>query len=161
MNDLPKRKRLRLREFDYSQNNYYFVTICTFEKQHFFGMTGNLTECGKIAEDCICRIPEIFSCVKPDKYVVMPNHIHAVLAFEKPLTDSVKHTARIYACPTPGTVIGNYKAAVTRNIHQKFPGLKLWQTGFYDHIIRNQSDYENIWTYIDENPAKWESDDYY
>ena len=85
----------------------------------------------------------------------MPNHIHAIIVFGH------EKEARMYACPTLGTVIGNYKAAVTRAIHSLDPKNEVWQKRYYDHIIRNQRDYEAVWTYIDENPAKWESDEYY
>ena len=143
---LPKRKQIRIPQFDYSSNNYYYVTICTSSKAHLFGMGNKLTPHGKIAEKYLLKIPEIF---------IMPNHIHAILVFER------SEAARMYACPTLGTVIGNYKAAVTREIHSYLPGFTVWQKRYYDHVIRNAHDYENIWTYIDDNPFKWEADDYY
>lgn len=72
-------------------------------------------------------------------------------------------TARKNACPTPtlGTVIGNYKAPVSREIRQIDPNQIVWQARYLDHVIRNQQDYEAVWRYIDENPLKWELDEYY
>ena len=153
--ELFNRKRIRLKDYDYSQNNYYFITICTFDKQKIFGMKDNLTEYGKIAEKYIHSLNEVFEYVKIDKYVIMPNHIHAIVVIDR------KDTARMYACPTLGDIIGNYKAAVTREIHLTNPSKKVWQSRFYEHIIRNQKDYELIWKYIDENPIKWDTDKYY
>ena len=40
-------------------------------------------------------------------------------------------------------------------------GTQLWQRGYYDHIIRDQLDYDTIWRYIDDNPAKWHLDQFY
>ena len=155
MNDLPKRKHIRLREYDYSQNNFYFVTICTGNKKHLFGMGEHLTDYGKCVEKCLNKINAVFSAVQLDKYVIMPNHIHAILVIEQ------NPAARMYACPTLGTVVGNYKAAVSREIHQIDPNQIVWQSRYYDHVIRNQQDYDAVWRYIDENPAKWESDEYF
>lgn len=157
MNDLSQRKRIRLQEYDYSQNNFYFVTICTADKEHLFGMGERLTAFGLCAEKHLHRIQSFFPCVRVDKHVIMPNHIHAIIAIEH------DPTARKNACPTPtlGTVIGNYKAAVSREIHQSEPDQTVWQNRYYDHVIRNQRDYEAIWQYIDENPLKWESDEYF
>ena len=155
MNDFSTRKRIRLQGYDYTQNNYYFVTICTYEKRQIFGIGDQITDFGRIAENRLCRIQGIFPGVRIDKYVVMPNHVHAIVVFES------NSQARMYACPTLGTVIGNYKAAVSRGIHLIDPKRNVWQKRYYDHIIRGQKDYEKIWTYIDENPVKWESDEYY
>ena len=157
MNDLPQRKRIRLAEYDYSQNNCYFVTICTADKKHLFGMGDHLTSYGLCAEKHLQRIHSFFPCVRVDKTVIMPNHIHAIIAIEHdPAT-------RKNACATPtlGTVIGNYKAAVSREIHQTDPSQTVWQGRYYDHVIRNQRDYEAVWQYIDENPLKWELDEYF
>ena len=153
--DLPERKRIRLKDYDYSQNNYYFVTMCTHEKRKIFGMGESLTEYGLIAEKYIYSINEVFNDVKIDKFVIMPNHIHAIVVIER------KDAARMYACPTLGTVIGNYKASVTREIHLRAPSETVWQKRFYEHIIRNRKEYETIWEYIDENPIKWHTDKYY
>lgn len=161
MNDLPKRKHIRLREYDYSQNNFYFVTICTHDKKHLFGMGEHLTNYGICAKDCLNKIHSVFPCVRLDKFVVMPNHIHAILVIEHDTATDKIEAASMYACPTLGTVIGNYKAAVSRQIHQIVPNQTVWQSRFYDHVIRNQRDYEAIWQYIDENPVKWETDEYF
>ena len=144
----PVRKHPRLRNFDYSSCNYYFITICTQDKNCLFGSPGNLSVFGKIAEDCLQHIESHFAQIYVDKWVVMPNHIHAIVIL-------------------PGnhvelpTVIGQYKSAVTKKIHLLNPDIKVWQSSFHDHIIRNQTDYERIWVYIDTNPARWLNDCFY
>ena len=147
-NRFPERKNPRLREYDYSTPNYYFVTICTWEKRCIFGAPGNLNGCGKIAEDGLRKIPAHFPTVRLDKYVVMPNHIHVILALNG--TD--------VALPV---VIGQYKAYVTKQIHDVCRSMPVWQTSFHDHVIRNQQAYERIWLYIESNPAIWQKDCFY
>jgi REP element-mobilizing transposase RayT len=76
----------RLREFDYSTDGYYFVTICTKNHRHFFGEIADgemrLSEMGKIAQKCWAEIPEHFPFVKLDEFVVMPNHIHGIIIID-------------------------------------------------------------------------------
>lgn len=83
-----------------------------------------------------------------DKYVVMPNHVHLILVLEHNGMD------------VPN-IISSYKAFVTKIIHLVNPNLKVWQTSFHDHVIRNQKSYEKIWNYIDTNPIRWEEDCFY
>ena len=142
---LPVRKSTRIPGYDYSTNNYYFVTICTHEKVCLFTTGGKTSHLGTIAERCLTEIPHHFPGVRVDKWVVMPNHIHAVLVFENA---NVNLT----------TVIGLYKSQVTKEIHRMKPNLTVWQRSFHDHVIRSQKTYEKIWNYIDGNPSKWEED---
>ncbi|MBQ2899464.1 MAG: hypothetical protein IJE28_06935, partial [Oscillospiraceae bacterium] len=75
--DLPKRKLQRLSGFDYSKANYYFVTICTDERKSLFGTIETLNDFGKIAENNLINIKDHYDNVFVDRYVIMPNHIHA------------------------------------------------------------------------------------
>ena len=144
----PSRKHPRLKEYNYSTPNYYFITICTWEKQHLFGQPTHLSLCGHLAEDGILRIPNHFSHITIEKFVVMPNHVHMIL---------VVHGIG----PDISTVIGQYKAYVTRKIREIHPMDHVWQASFHDHIIRNQAAYEKIWLYIHANPDNWEKDCFY
>ncbi len=146
---LPKRKLPRLRGYDYSNANYYFVTICTYQKQQLFGTPESLNTLGKIAENDLLAIPQHFPSVRVDKYVIMPNHIHAIFVLEPPKTSA----------PSLSTVINLYKSGVTRQIHQFLPDKKIWQQSFYDSIIRDEIAYLDIWSYIDGNPTKWQLDE--
>ena len=77
--ELPNRKKLRLEGFDYSSENYYFVTVCTYNKVKLFGEPSNLSNFGKIAKEDLLSIADHYNGIKIDKYVIMPNHIHAII----------------------------------------------------------------------------------
>ena len=147
---LPVRKNTRIPGYDYSTRNYYFVTICTDNKECIFGEPTQLNIFGKIAETCILNIEQHYANVKIDKYVVMPNHVHmiVVLGIEE-YSDKISSLTQI---------IGQYKMAVSKEIHKIRSDCKVWQRSFHDHIIRNQQAYEKIWLYIEGNPGKWEED---
>ena len=167
----PVRKPVRLKEYGYGAG-VYFVTIVAKDRQKIFStITGSrqnvgagyirpedvqneLTVIGNIAEQRLLEIPVHYPGVQIENYVIMPNHIHIIFGIEEP------PTGRIYPAPTeekenPATrklcdVIGKYKAAVSRVV-----GHPIWQRSYYDHVIRSQQDYEEIWQYIDNNPLQW------
>ena len=99
---------------------------------------------GRIANNSIERIEEIYKTIKLDKYVIMPNHIHMILIIDKETTTSIPR------------VIKQYKEYITKQI-----GESIWQKSYYDHIIRNEKDYSRIWQYVDNNILKWSLDKYY
>ena len=144
----PIRKNPRLKDFDYSSHNYYFVTICACNKICLFGSPTKLSPAGNIAADCLQQIESHFPGILVDKWIVMPNHIHAIVSMPGSGT-------------TLSTVVGQYKAAVTKKIHILHSDICVWQPSFHDHVIRNQTDYERIWAYIDTNPARWMDDCFY
>ena len=116
--DLPKRKSPRIPGYDYGLPNYYFVTICTHDKKCLFGKPGILNRFGQFAEECLKGIPNIYPEILLDKYVIMPNHVHAIL-----IISEMKENKSI------STVIGQYKTAVTKKIREMDPTLKVWQIG--------------------------------
>ena len=158
---LPKRKQIRLKNFDYSSNNAYFITICTHNRKNMLshirrgdscGRPKNeLTELGEIAYNTISKIKDMFD-VTIDCFVIMPNHIHFVIFIEK------RATARV--APTIGRIVGTYKSLVLKEFREicnnknEIMG-KIWQRSFFDHIIRNEQEYYEIWKYIELNPDKW------
>jgi len=162
--ELPKRKNIRLKGYDYSQAGYYFITICVKDKMDFFGEVLNgkvcLNECGEIAENELIKIPTHYDNVKIDKFIIMPNHIHMIIVIFSP--------ERINPFPTKvdiPNIVGKYKAGVTRTVGNAFMRSdimrnEIWQKSFHDHIIRDEEEYKYIWKYIDENPLNWESDEY-
>ena len=95
------------------------------------------------------QIPELFPEIRVDKYVIMPNHVHAILILDKEGSKDIT------------SVIGQYKMSVTKRVHTIDKNLNVWQRSFHDHIIRNQKEYEKIWEYIQNNPQKWEEDCFY
>ena len=151
----PERKLNRLSEYDYSTNGAYFVTVCTQDRRRILStIVGDgfsvPTPYGIIAEKMIAQIPVKYPSVAVDKYAIMPDHIHLLLRFDWNLgTENPS--------PTLGNVIGWYKYQVTRQVDSQI-GLdspKLFQRSYYDHVIRNQQDYDEIWQYIENNPRKW------
>ena len=147
------RKRVRLQNFDYSSQNYYFITICTNEKKCIFGQPDRLNALGKIAEQNIQLISAIYDYAEVDCYVVMPNHIHMILVLKEQQEEQNKTSV--------SDIIGKYKSSTTKQIRQIDPELKVWQRSFYDHVIRNQTSYEKIWNYVTYNDQKWYDDQYY
>lgn len=152
----PVRKRLRLKEYDYSSDGYYFVTVCARNKQKLFGEirdpslnTVQLSPIGKVIEKHIQQINRHYDNVSVDKYVVMPNHIHLIVVLGC-------EPVRSRPNPTLGNVIGLFKSGVSREL-----GESVWQRLFHDHVIRTRRSYEKIWEYIDTNPAAWEKDCFY
>ena len=158
--ELPVRKHIRLKGYDYSSAGYYFITICTKKRANLFGeiIRGEmcLNNFGIIANTELLNIPSRYTNVEIDNYIIMPNHIHLIVV--------IKPTERINPFPTKAdisNIIGNYKAGVTRIVGNAFMRSELWQSRFHDHIIRSKSKYDYIYQYIDENPAKWEEDCFY
>ncbi len=159
LNELPKRKQIRLKYYDYSHNGYYFVTICTKEKKNVFGkiISGKLVlnNFGKIAFNEMQSVNAHYRNVEIDKFVIMPNHLHCIIIIGETGAASGAPTVN-GGKPTLGDIVRGYKSAVSRKC--KF---SIWQRGYYEHIIRNDNDYIEVYKYIDENPMKWEYDKYY
>ena len=143
------RKSPRIPQYDYSTPNYYFITICTHNKDCIFGTPGQLNDYGKIAEQSLLKIPDLFSSVRIEKYFIMPNHIHAIFVLEESKSQNANNLA---------VILGQYKMTVTKKIRSMDPDKKVWQRSFHDHIIRNLKSFEKIWLYIENNPLKWEDD---
>ena len=141
----PERKPNRIPNYDYSLPNYYFVTICTHQKQHIFGTVAQLNGYGQIAAELLLTIPKHFPNAAIDKYVIMPNHIHAIIILRDASPDSRKDLS---------VILGQFKAKVSQILHQTMPGRIIWQKSFYDRVIRTEQDYQAAWRYIDENPIR-------
>ena len=160
--ELPKRKPNRLKDYDYSQNGGYFVTICTRNKKKLLcNIVGGgafdapqvvLTETGKIVEKYILSTNKI-DHVTVEKYVVMPNHIHLLI-----FIDNAYGTSK---APSPTNAILPHLVSTLKRFCNRDIGANIFQRSFHDHVIRDENDYRKIWEYIDENPAKWEEDCFY
>ncbi len=142
--DLPKRKSNRLENYDYGTEGAYFITLCTQNRakilRNVVGDDAHIVpkEYGVIIEKYICNVPEI------EKYVIMPDHIHLLIRIENGTMWASSPTKRV------SSIIRSLKILTTKEI-----GKSIFQRSFYDHIIRNQNDYNEIWEYIDNNPTKW------
>ncbi len=164
--NLPKRKPTRLQNYDYSTNGFYFITICTYNKQKILcDIVGdgvydipriNLSQCGKIADKYIQKMNSQYENVCVDKYVIMPNHIHLIIKISK--NNVLCGTSQ---APSPtNAIIPKFISLYKRYCNRDY-GHNLWQRSFHDHIIRDQNDYQKIWKYIDTNPVKWQEDCFY
>ena len=154
--DLPNRKNNRLENFDYGQNGMYFITICTQNRRKILcEIVGGgaldapkikLSEIGEIAEKYILstnNIPEI----TVDKYVIMPDHIHLLLWVR-----DINGTSK---APSPTNNLISHSISTLKRFINKDVGYNIFQRSYYDHVIRNQHDYDETWKYIDNNPINW------
>ncbi len=163
----PHRKSIRLKNYDYSQNGYYFVTICTKNREEYFGQINDdemiLSQYGKIAKQSWLEIPEHFEDIRVDEHVIMPNHIHGIVIIDsgdEPVGNrhacSLQEERQYQKLPV---VIGSYKSSVTRELNQMHDKFHFkWQKSYYDHIIRNDKSLDRIRHYIHYNALKWEYD---
>ena len=159
---LPERKHTRLRDYDYGTAGAYFVTICTQNRRCLLSrIVGRglapaeiqYTAYGEIAQEQLLLLEQRYPSLKIDQYVIMPNHIHAVLLLEE--------TAGATVSPTIMDIVCAYKSLTTRKCKKAQPVDKLFQTSFYEHVIRNREDYNEIAEYIVNNPKQWELDRLY
>ncbi|WP_317856403.1 transposase [Chakrabartyella piscis] len=138
----------------------YFVTICTQDRKNLYWRVGDgfpiprLSITGKIVKQYIKKITGKYPNVYVDKFVIMPNHIHMIVAIDDRMGDP---------SPTLGSVMGWFKYQTTKEMNLIFDtqGTKRWQRSYFEHVIRNEKTYLEIWQYIDTNPLKWELDEYY
>lgn len=177
------RRSIRLKHHDYTSAGFYFITICTHQRRCLLGnvMEGavQLSEFGEIVAACWQAIPQHFSQIQLDRFVVMPNHLHGILV----VTDMDKgmvvttDTGRGMAMPCPyttfqsrkfgqpisgsiSTIVGSFKSAVTKQINllRHAPGTPVWQRNYYEHIIRDDRALHQIRDYIEHNPITWNQD---
>jgi len=142
------RKHVRLKGYDYSQEGYYFITICTHFKRHLFGKIRNeaaeLNAFGKIVELCWNAIPGNLRNVQTDAFVVMPNHIHGIL-----------HLTESGAASVP-SIVQNFKSVSARRINAvRRSSMPVWQQNYYEHVIRKERALALIRLYIVLNPVLW------
>ena len=158
-----QRKPTRLKNYDYSSEGAYFITICTHNRKNIFSnivgqglapAENQLSLLGEIANKEILDLKNRYKNIRIDKYVIMPNHIHAIITIEN-------KTAGASPCPTLSDIVCSFKSMTSRKIREIKPNENIWQTSFHDHIIRGEEDYLKIWNYIDTNPQKWKEDCFY
>ena len=157
----------RLKDWDYSATGWYFVTICTKGNVSCFGeiMDGKmqLSQAGKIVAEEWVRTGEVRSNVVLDRWIIMPNHMHAILSlkeFEASQNDEAADAFMLKA-NSLGSIINQFKGGCTKRIRKSGMSEFSWQPNYYDHIIRNERSLRKIREYIQENPMKWELDEYY
>lgn len=168
--DAFNRKSPRAKFHDYSGGNY-FVTICTQDKRHYFGrIVDGEMQLSPIGEYCSLQISNLnthYPYAEVALFVVMPNHIHAIICIRNVGThgscvqDNRTHEPCVPTMRTAlSVVIGGIKRAVTmfaRRNNIEFG----WQSRYHDHIIRGSRDGIRITDYIKNNVARWADDCFY
>jgi REP element-mobilizing transposase RayT len=124
-------KNIRLKDYDYSSDGYYFVTICTN-----YGKPYLKEDTKKLVDKLIKRLPEGIDGVGIDSYVIMPDHMHLILTL-----NSCK--LRL------GEIVRRFKAKTSRDT-----GIRLWQPNYYEHVVRNETALMKIREYMMNNPLK-------
>ena len=161
--ELQTRKPNRLKNYDYSQNGAYFITICVQDRKPILSqiIVGEglappvlkLLPFGECIKEQINNLEIRCENVKIDNYVIMPNHIHILMRIEN-------QTGGASPSPTVSDIICAFKSLSTLECKKLLPIDILFQRSYHDHIIRDNIDYQQIWQYIDENPTKWAEDKY-
>ncbi len=174
---MHRRRSIRLPGYDYAQLGAYFVTICTHNRECVLGEVADgrviLSPFGEVADVCWRDLPSHFSGLLLGPVVIMPNHLHGIIVLvgathASPLrvgSDASPHAVVTPAHgPRPGSVgaiVASFKSATTRrvNLARGTPGASFWQRGYYEHVIRDEGDFEKIEAYITKNPLSWELDE--
>lgn len=149
MDNLPKRKHIRIENYDYSTPGAYFITACVNDRKPILWNVvaatcrPHLSKIGSVVEMAILQIPEHYPAVSVDQYCVMPDHIHMILSI------NADEDGRQIAAPKVSTVVGHMKRWVSMQI-----GHSIWQKSFIDRVIRNDRGYRAVWEYIENNPMK-------
>ena len=195
--EIHHRRSIRLRNYDYSQNGLYYVTICVNKKLELFGEISEnkmkLNEPGKMISDLWMELPEKYSSVFLDEYIVMPNHFHGIIGIDDsveatdndinwgrhtglPLQRNPESGVGVDLCVNPNMELFKINGlprfirwfktqATNKYIHgvdekewEPFYR-KLWQRNYYEYVIRNEKDLENIRRYIRFNPINWDDDE--
>ncbi len=180
-----ERKSYRLRGWNYRTPWWYFVTICTHEHNVYFGdvVKGEmeLNKIGEIAKTEWQKISVLRENVELDEFIIMPNHLHGIIIINEMSNANVTNCRDVASyvptvsskindektenyfsdiSPKSGSlsaIIRSFKSSVTKTLHEKAIEFK-WQSRFYDRIIRNQRELDNIRRYIQQNPLRWDID---
>lgn len=169
---LPERKRTRLKDFCYNNEGSYFITICAKDRKCIFGKITKkyiensnpialeqkivvdadveLSAIGETVLEVIDSSRNAYENIIVENYVIMPNHLHLLLY--------VKHND--IESTFSNSLISNYVAALKQKVNRTY-GYNVFQRSFFDHIVRGEKDFDNIYDYIDNNPVLWEKDCFY
>jgi putative transposase len=181
------RHSIRLQGYDYSQSGAYYITIVTFGRECLFGQVINgemrLNQSGQIVQRAWFDLPNHYPHVELGAFCIMPNHAHGIIVLddggrggsiskipvpimaisnETPLPAGEQTRPYIVAKRHPlSEIVRAFKSFSARRINalRKTPGLPVWQRNYYEHIIRDDDDYNRIQLYIESNPVNWMKDD--
>ena len=157
----PNRKSIRLPDWDYRTAAYYFITICTHQRQHFF-KDPHLYDIAANAWAYIPNQPHA-KHVALDEGIIMPNHSHGIIRIlVDPETAVIPQPSHRPPPGSIGAIVGNYKMLVTKRVKAmlKMTGtkMKVWQRGYWERIIRSERELNATRLYIRNNPMRWAED---
>ena len=182
--DIHHRHSIRLKNYDYSEEGYYFVTICVNNRSNSFGgiTAGKMVfnNVGQMIFDIWDEIPKYYGGIDIDEFQIMPNHIHGIVIVGaapcgRPEPDGEHETKQQGQARGPAptrlslsNILERFKSLTTKkyingvksNNWQPF-NKRLWQRNYYEHVIRDEEELNYIREYIVSNPDKWEEDEYY
>ncbi len=163
---------MRLKGYDYSQAGFYFVTMVTRNREYLFGEIVNdnmvLNDAGMMVDRIWHELPQIHVGIDVEQFIIMPNHIHGIIIIFA--ERRAENRADMESAPTGipitlGTVVQTFKRystikyidMVKQNILPPF-AKRIWQRNYWDHIIRDENEHQEIVQYIIDNPKKWALD---
>ena len=182
---LPHRENNRIPNYDYSQTGSYYLTICTKNRNPVLSkilVGAGLPDCpvsavpnargqsgtpdptgprvellpyGEIADKYIRQMDAFYEHISVECYVIMPDHIHLLVSICRDSLEDQQFTESFYEQKAPcNSVIAQFVGTFKRFCNKEY-GENIWQRSYYDHAVRNQTDYNEIWEYIENNPQKW------
>ncbi len=167
--DFHHRRSIRLPHYDYSRRGAYFVTICIRNRECLLGHIGRgemtLNNAGLVVQSVWNGLPQRYTGIEIDAFVVMPNHIHGIMhivgaALALPPNPAARKKGAASSAPTLGDVVRAFKSisAIQVNRILSRSGQPLWQRNYYERVIRDEAEMCRIHEYIQNNPLNWETD---
>lgn len=171
-----RRRSIRLREYNYGQAGWYYVTVCAYGRQPLFGRIENgrvvLNELGWVVREEWLNTPRLRPNVALDYFIIMPDHLHGIIVIDNCRGDAMHRPGQSFGqssgdhdratqrvaptlqSNTIGSIVGQFKSVVTKRINQlrQAPTNPVWQRNYYEHIIRNEKSLAEIRQYIISNP---------
>ena len=170
------RRSIRLLHYDYSRPGFYFVTICTHQKQCLFGemkeQKMGLNQIGKMVRDEWLKSAQICQEIELDEWVIMPNHLHGIVVIQKNddggvinnkgaiNVEGARHAPLRCKPKSLSSFVAGFKSSVTKRIKVfcSQPDFCIWQRNYYESVVRNEQHLNKIRHYIFDNPQKWAED---
>lgn len=149
----------RLKDWDYSTTGFYFITICVKNRINLFGNIINremiLNEYGKIADQEWEQTGIMRENIELYESIIMPDHFHGIIRILLPSGDALPGVS---TGENISNIIRGFKSSTTSKINKlrNTPGIQIWQPRFYDRIIRDERELNNVRNYIIKNPSKFE-----
>jgi putative transposase len=161
-------KSSRLPHWNYANDGFYFVTICTYGREYFFGEIikdeMKMSSVGDVVKREFLKTVEMRKNIKLDRWVIMPNHSHMIIAIDNGLDYGDSQMRSEYKNKfgpqknSLSSIIRGFKSSVTKICNELNLNDFKWQERFYDRIVRNSDELDRIRQYIINNPLKWDLD---